>query len=147
MAADGLSFLSDRLAVESFASHDLLRRLRERCSFYQQHMDELQTARQNAVAVRRDWRNPLDSQAYLADPDLLRDVQRIDGERRAERLSFWRDLNDLRSKLPEQWLSYLASYRRNQLFSTPASTTQESFDSAAETSGASGGRGGGEWGA
>lgn len=116
---DGLSILSDRLSVESFASSDLVRRIRERLSFYRLHMDELDQARLNAVAVRRDWRSPLDSQPYLADPDLLRDVQRIDGEKRTERLSLWRDLSDLRSRLPEQWASYLSSYRRHQLLLPP----------------------------
>lgn len=133
-ASSGASFLSDRLSVESFATSDLVRRIRDRLSFYRLHMDELDQARINAVAVRRDWRSPLDSQPYLADPELLRDVQRIDGEKRAERLSLWRDLGDLRSKLPEQWASYLSSYRRHHLLAPlkgmeqqAASTTRQLY--------------------
>lgn len=114
---DGLDLIRDRLSVESFAGRDLLHRARERFLIYQQHMQDLSSARGTAVEVRRDWRNPLDNRPYLGDPDLLREVQRIDGEQRAERLSLWRDLNDLRSKLPEQWARYLSSYRRHAMLS------------------------------
>jgi len=111
------AFISDRLSVESFAAGDLVDRIRERMSLYHQHMDELQQSGFNAVAVRRDWRNPLDNHPYLGDPDLLQEIQRIDSEKRSERLTLWRDMNDLRTKLPEQWLSYLTGYRRYALFS------------------------------
>jgi len=111
------AFIFDRLSVESFAVGDLVDRIRERVLLYRQHMDELQQSGLNAVAVRRDWRNPLDNHPYLGDPDLLQEIQRIDSEKRSERLTLWRDMNELRTKLPEQWLSYLTGYRRYALFS------------------------------
>ena len=117
--ASDLAFLTDRLTIESFAGRDLIQRIQERWSFYNQHIEELDQARRNAVAVRRDWRNPQDSQPYLGDPDLLSEVQRIDGERRTERLALWRDMNELRTILPEQWMKYLSSYRRQALFTMP----------------------------
>jgi len=123
------AFISDRLSVESFAAGDLVDRIRERVSLYHRHMDELQQSGFHAVAVRRDWRNPLDNQPYLGDPDLLQEIQRIDAEKRSERLTLWRDMNDLRMKLPEQWLSYLTGYRRYALFSGSGERVEQRSDS------------------
>ena len=118
----GLEGLADRLAIDDFAARDLSERIRERQSIYTQHLAELEQARANAIAIRRDWRNPLDDRPYLGDPDLLRELHRIDAETRAERLACWRDLDALRRLLPELCLSQRASYRRYQLIAPPPTT-------------------------
>ncbi|MFN3166391.1 MAG: hypothetical protein ACE37H_04930 [Phycisphaeraceae bacterium] len=115
----------DRLQTHTFELGDVLEQIKERVAIYRQHFDELEQAKVDTTNVRRRWTDPLDRFGTIADPDLTRALQDIDAQQRQERLSCWKDLSNLRQRVPEHWRQYLAVAQHYQILGSSSAGVQK----------------------
>ncbi|MFW6061185.1 MAG: hypothetical protein ACOC93_00095 [Planctomycetota bacterium] len=106
-----LAGLYDRKNISSMVLDDLIQQAHSRIELYRRHLSELDD---QEIALRNASRRCLRPPGWEPqdDPEILRDLQNIDDQRRRERLDFWRDMSRLRLMVPESAEAYLGASRR-----------------------------------
>ena len=109
-----LASLADRRQTAWMGLDDLIPQARARADLYRQHLIELDY---EEIAIRNASRRcprPIGWEPH-EDPEVLRDLQAIDDQRRRERVDFWRDMSRIRLMMPESASAYLGASRRLDL--------------------------------
>lgn len=108
--------LGDRELTTRIRFLDLVYQLRERQELYQQHVYEIACA--ETATVNAMLQSPLNveglapAEVYLG---VRKTLDRLEADRRRERLDFWRDQSRLRLDLPESLAERLDASRRRRL--------------------------------
>ena len=109
------AMLIDRQRTQHLGLDDAITQLQWRCDLYRQHMDELQQAELTILNAHRTWADLWGIVDDRRDPELRRELDGVEQQRREERLSLWRDLSRLRQAVPDWAERYLSAYRKVQL--------------------------------
>jgi hypothetical protein len=106
------AILEDKKHTSWLALDDAIGQARQRWDLYEQNVLDIKWAQCYAFNefAKLGW-PPTVKQLYSYDKRL----QELHAEHRAERISAWRDVSELRQALPESIREYLSAYRRSQL--------------------------------
>jgi hypothetical protein len=109
------AMLIDRQRTQQLGLDDVITQIQWRYDLYRQHMDELQQTELTVLNAHHTWHDPWGIVDDRRDPELRRELDSVEQQRRAERLSLWRDLSRLRQAVPDWAERYLSAYRKVQL--------------------------------
>lgn len=106
------AILEDKKHTSWLALDDAISQVRQRWDLYEQNVLGIKWAQCYAFNefAKLGW-PPTVKQLYSYDKRL----QELHAEHRAERLSAWRDVSEIRQALPESLREHLSAYRRSQL--------------------------------
>ena len=110
------ALLSDKQMTAWLGLDDAIRQIQGRVEIYEQNVYEIQLAECSAINDLFAWEAkygwpPASKEQYV----LGKRLQALYAERRAERVSAWRDTWRLRQELPEQVQQYLTACRKLQI--------------------------------
>lgn len=107
-----MAFLYDRKQTSWMALDDVLGQIRHRYEVYKQNVQDLLWGECYAF-------NELARNGWPATPEQYglfeRRMQDLRSERRAERVTLWRDVSGLRERIPESAQNYLSAFRKTEL--------------------------------
>ena len=108
------AILEDKKHTSWLALDDAISQVRQRWDLYEQNVLGIKWAQCYAFNefAKLGW-PPTVKQLYSYDKRL----QELHAEHRAERVSAWRDVSEIRQALPESLREHLSAYRRSQLLS------------------------------
>ncbi len=110
-----LALATDRRLTSFLSLDDAIGQVRRRYEIYARHLDEIEQSRLRMVNAATSWRQPPFWIPEEDDPDVREAVDRLEQQKREERLSLWRDVSRLRQAIPESAQEYLGAYRRARI--------------------------------
>ncbi len=110
-----LAIIGDRRRATWLGLDDAIRQLRLRYEIYERNLDDIGQAECDAANALHTWRAERGWPSDRQLDNLQRTLQALDGQRREERLSLWKDTSRLRQTLPEWVQRYLSAVRKKDL--------------------------------
>lgn len=106
------AILNDRLDTSWLGLDDVLTQVRQRQEIYKQNMLDLQWSECYAFneLARGGW--PATQEQYVIYDRRMQDLR---ADKRAERVSLWRDVSRIRDRIPESAQQYLSTLRKIEL--------------------------------
>lgn len=110
-----LALATDRMLTSFLSLDDAIGQVRRRYDIYARHVDEIEQSRLRMVNASTSWRQPPFWIPEEDDPEVREAVDRLEQQKREERLSLWRDVSRLRQTIPQSAQEYLGACRRTQI--------------------------------
>ena len=107
-----LALIDDRQRSAWMGLDDTIAQIQVRQDIYKRHMDELLMGECYAFRALSRGGFPPSEEQYA---NYNRQMQDLSMQRRAERVSFWRDVSRLRQAIPENLQQYLGALRKSQI--------------------------------
>jgi len=114
------AILHDKKHAAWLSLEDVIQQVRHRAEIYSQNMYEIEEGKCYAMNDLYEWEAEMGTTAGYRQREILgKRLQGLYSDQRTERVSFWKDVSNLKQALPESVQNYLSSFRKIELLKDP----------------------------